>query len=292
MSVRVLAIVVCYRNDGYALDCLRQLRASHYAALSLLVVSNGPFKPPGVLAEMANWMMETPNQGFAAACNIGIRFAIEKIFDYIWLVNDDLFVQPETLDDLMGAMRDPKVAFCCPKIVYHNKSDTLQFAGGFIQADGRDWLPRGEWEKDCGQYDRVEEVDWLSGGCMLARVKAIAEIGPLDEDYFLYYEDVDWCVRAGNLHWKCIYVGTSAVTHIGSQSAGVVQRFYAPRAKFLFLIKHYPHWLWSALRRYYWHQLHPHWSRRDWRGLWLDARILWSTAIMGLMLRAKRTNRA
>jgi GT2 family glycosyltransferase len=216
----------------------------------------------------------SPNRGFAAACNLAIKRALNNGYEYIWLVNNDLFVEPSTLSVLLDAMQsDERVAAVAPKILYDDQPEVIQYAGGFARSECSPWFPRGDSETDTGRYDFIEPVDWTSGACMLISAEAIRNVGLLDESYFLYYEDVDWCIRAQNRDWKSLYVGTCQVRHRASRSTVEVKDYYTPRARFIFLAKHYPHLLGSALRQHYHHRLLPHLKQRNPKESITDFRI-------------------
>jgi GT2 family glycosyltransferase len=251
----VAAVVVNYRNDEDTRRCLKRL--AEMPNVTVLLVNNGG----GSQVEPRQWVetITSPNRGFAAACNLAIKRALTNHYEYVWLVNNDLFVESSTLSALLGALQaEERVAAVAPKILYDDKPEMIQYAGGFARSDCAPWFPRGDWETDLGRYDFVEPVDWTSGACMLISSQAIRDVGLLDESYFLYYEDVDWCIRARRRDWKCLYVGTCQVRHRASRSTAGVRDYYTPRARLIFLAKHYPHLLGPALRQHYHHRLLPH----------------------------------
>jgi GT2 family glycosyltransferase len=275
---RVAAVVVNHDNHEDTLRCLQQLRASRDVDLQIVLIDNSPAarRDATLLArdDLIDRLVLARNGGFSAACNIGLRWALAQQLDYVWLVNPDLLSAPTTLAELLGvAEADPQLACCGPKIVYEDRPAELQFAGGFCRDDAAYWFPRGSWETDAGQYDRDEDVDWISGACALLRVAAIRQVGLMDQRFFLYYEDVDWCIRAGRQGWRCRYVGSCRVLHKGSRSTSAVKRYYYPRAHLLFHQKHYPKLLLPALRRYYHHYLRPHLRQRAWAEVTMDLNV-------------------
>lgn len=273
---KVAAIIVNHNNDRDTVECIRQLRGSTYPALSIYLVNNGASRPASEdnrLRAVSDCFIRTSNKGFAAACNRGVKWAMKGGFDYVWLVNNDLQVEADTLSSLVGALGDACAACCSPKIVYSSPGGGVQFAGGLARNDAAYWLPRADFEADTGQYEYLQEVDWASGACMLVSISALRKVGLFDEGYFLYYEDVDWCIRAVNSGWKCLYVGSATVRHKASQSTSRVKCYYHPRAHLLFLAKHYPSLVVPALRRYYHHSLRPHIVSKSWGEVALDLRV-------------------
>ena len=269
-ETRVAAVVVNYRNDVDTRRCLKRL--AELPNVTVLLVNNGG----GSQVEPQQWVetITSPNRGFAAACNLAIKRALAKGYEYIWLVNNDLYVESSTLSALLGAMQaEERIAAVAPKILYDDKPEMIQYAGGFARSDCSPWFPRGDWETDTGRYDSIERVDWTSGACMLMSAQAIRDVGLLDESYFLYYEDVDWCMRAKRHDWTCLYVGTCQVRHGASRSTASVRDYYAPRALLIFLAKHYRHLLGPALRQHYHHRLLPHLRQRAPKESMTDFRV-------------------
>jgi hypothetical protein len=145
----------------------------------------------------------------------------------------------------------------------------------------------GQNEKDCGQYDQVRAVDWISGCALLIKRQVVEQIGMLDERFFYYWEETDWCLRASEQGWRILHVPSAKIWHKGVQrdyrpSPNVT--YYATRNHFLFMAKHRAPlsvWLFTILRTLRtlisW-TVKPHWrtmrEHRDamWQGM-LD--FLW-----------------
>lgn len=283
---KVAAIVINHNNDRDTHNCISKLRKSAYPSLKVYLIDNS--RRPSKIFEslMLDYYASTVNRGFAAACNVGIRYAMEQSQDYVWLVNNDLTVESNTLDDVLSSIGDRvDIAFAGPKIVYDREEPGVQYAGGLIRQDDAYWHPRGDFEEDHGQYEIVEETDWVSGACMLVNIKAIANIGLMDEKYFLYYEDIDWCIRAKRNQWKNLYVGTSKVRHKASQSTQGIKQYYYPRAHLMFLAQHYPQFFRRSLVRFYHHSLRPHFMQLSWKSVMYDLRVYGNILIHCLLKR-------
>lgn len=269
---------MCFNNDKDTISALESLRKSHYRSMEVFLVDNSSrtyaYFDKDKLYALADCVVTAKNKGFAAASNIGIKYALAKNFSYVWLVNNDLFVEPQTLNNLLDAIRSyPKASCSCPKILFSDDPTKIQFAGGFKPNEPSHWSPRGSWETDKESYNYIQEVDWVSGGCMLMGVQAIKDIGLLDERFFIYYEDVDWCLRAKKRGWACLYVGTTKVSHKTGRSVKEAVKYYYPRAQFLFLAKYYPYLLFTALKKYNSHFLLAHLKQKDWAGVLMDVKV-------------------
>ena len=160
------------------------------------------------------------NLGFAAACNVGIRAAIEAGAEFVWLLNNDTVVDPDALAELVHALRSrPAAAFAGSKIYYAAQPDVLWFAGGELPFIGSEPCHHGLDETDVGRHDEVTSCGFITGCSLLVRTSAIAAIGLMPEAYFVYWEDVDWNERAADAGFQRLYVPASRVWHNVSASS-------------------------------------------------------------------------
>lgn len=171
---------------------------------------------------------QKPNIGFAAGNNLAYRHARGR---YFLLLNSDTVVRPGWLTELVRyAEEHPRAGLIGPKLL--NPDGSLQYscrrfptlAAGLFRHTPLEWLlPRNPFTGDylMRDWDHNEPrcVDWLSGACLMARREMIEEIGGLDERYFMYFEDVDWALRARKAGWEVHYVPSPVVLHeIGRSS--------------------------------------------------------------------------
>ena len=182
------------------------------------------------------------NLGFAGGNNVGIRMALEWAADYIWLLNNDTTVAPDALEELARCLENnPTAAMAGSKIYYHDSPRAIWFAGGAWKKGCLKLRSRGAGEIDSGQYNIQEPVGSLTGCSLMARTAAIRSIGLLDEGYFLYSEDADWCARALEQGHTLFFVPTSLVWHKVSGSIGkrsMLQYYYHFRNGLYFLSHH------------------------------------------------------
>jgi hypothetical protein len=169
------------------------------------------------------------NEGFAAGVNRGVR---EARLPFIILLNPDCIIEKTTCSVLVEWMsRHPDVGAAGPRI--HNADGTIQatarrFPDLTTAIAGRSsWLtrvlPRNPLSTRNlpGRTTGAEplDVDWVSGACLIARRDAFDAIGGMDEGFFLYWEDADFCRRLGEAGWRTVYLPVAAVTHIGGRSS-------------------------------------------------------------------------
>jgi N-acetylglucosaminyl-diphospho-decaprenol L-rhamnosyltransferase len=239
----VLIGIVNYRTAGLVVDCLSSLvgEIASYPAAQVVVVDNdsGDGSAEKISAAIAqhgwgHWVrvvFSPRNGGFAYGVNLAVASAPAGFApSFIWLLNPDTRVRPGALRALIGFMQA------------HSRAG---IAGSLIEdADGVVWpyafrfpTVTGEVERGArlGLVSRLLKrhailrkmsewpapVDWVSGASMMIRAGVFDAIGPFDEDYFLYFEETDFCLRAVRVGWQCWYVPDARVLHIAGQSTGL-----------------------------------------------------------------------
>lgn len=190
------------------------------------------------------------NLGFAAANNIAIKNSSSK---FILLMNSDCKVYKDSLDRLLDFMdENPGVGIVGPQIV--NSDGSIQLScrrfPSMINAGFHslltDIFPNNPFSRKYklvdAQRDKPFAVDWVSGSCMLIRREALSDIGLLDENYFMYVEDIDLCYRMWVKNWGVFYFPYAKVLHhIGgsSKEKEFVSCFRMQKSIFHFFWKHY-----------------------------------------------------
>jgi len=161
------------------------------------------------------------NLGFAGGNNIGIRWALDHGADFVLLSNNDVEVDKEAVTHLVSiADKDRTIGAVAPKILEFDNPCKISFAGGRISLWRGASYHVGQGEVDIGQYDRVNECDYLTGAFLLVRSEVIRQVGLISEDYFLYWEDADWCCRIRKHGYRLLYSPTASVWHKVSQGTG------------------------------------------------------------------------
>ncbi len=158
------------------------------------------------------------NRGFAGGNNLALR---EVRTPYVVLLNNDAVVQPGWLDalvDVLAAPGNERVAAVTGKVLLADGA-TINSAGGLVDARGYG-ADRGYLEPDTGQYDRPAEVFTASGTALALRTSALDDVGHFDDDFFLYYEDVDLCWRLRSRGWSIRYEPRAVVHHAHSATTG------------------------------------------------------------------------
>jgi hypothetical protein len=165
------------------------------------------------------------NEGFAKGNNIGIRYALKKSSpDYIFLLNNDTEVKRNAIKDMVEfaeSNKDARIVGC--KLLYPN--GRIQHAGGWIKPYGMGHY--GNNEKDFEQYDKIKEVDYVTGAAFLIKKEVLEKIGLLDEGFSPFFrEEVDFCFRAREAGFKVFYYPKSVIIHFTSESIRKRQDYY------------------------------------------------------------------
>ncbi len=222
----VTIVVLTYNRWQDTRECLASIYASDACDSNVIVVDNGstdntlkmlPREFPNVTL-----ICNSDNAGYAEGNNIGIRAALEQNAEFALVLNNDVVVAKTWLTPLLDAMqKDVRAALAGPLVLHADEPRIIQSAGGVLPAS---WhaFHRAANEAFVGQFTQVEQVDWLSGCTILARSRAVREFGLLDAAFYMYGEDVDWCVRARKAGYHVLFVPESNVWHKG------VQRNYTP----------------------------------------------------------------
>jgi GT2 family glycosyltransferase len=184
------------------------------------------------------------NRGFAAAVNAGVAAGSGE---YVALLNNDMELEPCWLEALVEALdAAPEAGAATPKQRSGHDRDLLDGAGDVIAWTGGA-TRRGFGEPDRGQYDTPGRIFSACAGAAVYRRAALDEVGPLDESFFAYLEDVDWGFRARLLGWSTLYVPASVVYHLGGATSGRTpgrERYLIARNHVALVLKNFPaRWL-------------------------------------------------
>ncbi len=227
--MRTLAVVVLNWNgleDTRALlPTLARCRVPEGWRVRVMVVDNG--SSDGSVAALGREFPEIDvlalpgNRRFAGGCNAGIERALGQGADAVMLLNNDTEAEPGLCEELLHALdRDPRAGAAAPLICFQQPPGVIWYAGGrCVPALGLA-AHRGLRQRDRGQYRGVERTGYLTGCCLLATRAAWERAGLLDERYFIYAEDADWCLRARAAGFGLLFVPAARLRHKVSASTG------------------------------------------------------------------------
>lgn len=245
---RVVIIILTFNSAPHVRECLDSLGALEDSDFEIVVVDNASTDETVSLARQhpltPTVIVNETNLGYAAGNNVGLHYALNTGADFALVLNDDVIVAPDLLTHLRVAAQQANVALLGPLIYHHSDPTIIQSAGG-ARTPGWEFYHRGLNMRDTGQFNQSEPVVWLSGCAVLARCQALNKIGLLDADFFMYWEDVDWCLRAWQAGYTVMFVPHAKVWHKGVQVAydpAPRVAYYMARNELLLLRKHRAGW--------------------------------------------------
>jgi GT2 family glycosyltransferase len=239
---KVAVVILNYKVADLVLKCVDSVKNSSYQEKLIIVVdnnSNDHLADKLQLSKELIFIQSKENSGYTGGNNLGIKEALKQKADYILVLNPDTEVEKDTIKILVEKAEKLEVGILCPKI-YFSDSKTIWFAGGIMDYANVLGSNRGVDEEDTGQFDKDEEMDLVTGACMLVRAEVFEKIGLFDENYFLYYEDTDFCFRAKKAGFKIMYIHNAIVYHKNAQTTKLgspLQDYFITRNRMLFASK-------------------------------------------------------
>lgn len=265
---RVAIIIVNYNGWQDTIDCLKSISRLNLVDIKLHTVvvdndsSNDSYDQLTEFItkeeELVNVeLVKLPNNsGFSGGNNVGIKSAVAQGDDYVIFLNNDTMVDPNLVTELVKTA-NKKVSIVVPKIYfakgyeYHKERYTkaeqgkvIWYAGGKIDWNNMYASHRGVDEVDRGQYDVSEQTEFASGCCMLLSCELFEEVGYLDDDLFLYLEDLDFCLRAKRVGYEIIYAPRALVWHKNASSSdkpgSKLHQYYLTRNRLIVGMRYAP----------------------------------------------------
>lgn len=290
-NLSVLIVIVNYRTPQLTIDCLHslesELRSLPQARVVVTDNASGDRSVELIAQAIAtqNWSWATfmplpDNKGFAYGNNAAIRPALESEQppDYILLLNPDTIVRPGGIIKLLDFLEGHSQVGIAGSRLENPDGSPQRSAFRFhtILSEINSGLRLGivsrllsPWVVAPPVPTAACEVDWVAGASMLIRREVFEQVGLMDEAYFLYYEEIDFCLQAKKAGWNCWYVPESRVVHLVGQSSGIdsaktkknrlPQYWFESRQRY-FLKNH--GWLYTAAVDLVWALCHSLWQIR------------------------------
>jgi GT2 family glycosyltransferase len=217
----VIAVILNHNRPNSTVQCLRSLESSTYPNLDVVVLHTGHAERDAPELERARPGTEVialpGNLGYAGGNNVGLALARGRRAAWVMLLNDDVLVDSDCIPRLVDSgQSDARIGMVGPTVYHQTDPQVIQSAGGRL---GADWSASllADGELDRGQYDQPRDVAWLSGCALMVRAELCERVGLLDERFFLYWEDVDWCLRAARSGWRIVHEPSAKVWHEGGR---------------------------------------------------------------------------
>lgn len=263
-----LSIIVVNWN---VCDLLRRCLASIEAnrgdlSLEVIVIDNASSDDSVPMVErefsQVRLVASRENLGYTGGNNLGAKKAQGR---YLFILNPDTEIVGDALKQMVAYLdENPQVAVVGPQLLYPDGSIQPsrrrfpQLAMAFIDDSvpfGRRWFPNSKLEQAFlmadSPDDEIQSVDWLVGAALMIRREVWQKVGPLDDQFFMYFEELDWCKRCRSMGWEIHYLPQAQVIHHHGAASGQIparKRIYLNRSKIIYFGKHFGA-VWATLIR-------------------------------------------
>ena len=221
----VCIIVLNWNNAADTLRCIASLERQTYANRSILLVENGStddsLQQLRKLGGRVRLVMNGANLGFTGGCNRAMWQAFAEGADYVWLFNNDAEADPEALATLVALCEaDGRIGLASPVVREAEDRAKIQFVGGIfdlslpIHRPGYDLAQAAEWHSV-----RPDQIT-LHGTALLVRRRLYERIGGLDDDYFAYWEDIDYSIRSAEAGFRNVTAFDTSIQHGSKPTSG------------------------------------------------------------------------
>ncbi len=232
-------IILHYGSISDTVDCVNMLKRNNTGfPYHTIVISNSGYNGLSdaikKIDTSIDMIINSGNLGFAEGNNIGIKFALKNGSEYIILLNNDTISSDSLIKKIVTfSENNPEAGLISPKIYFaknyefhkgrykeNEKGKVFWYAGGKIDWANCYATHKGVDEVDGGQYNQFMKTDFATGCCMLIKKEVIEKTGFFDKKYFLYFEDVDYSIRAAKLGFGVYYYPDAYLWHKNAASSG------------------------------------------------------------------------
>ncbi|WP_395143690.1 glycosyltransferase family 2 protein [Armatimonas sp.] len=241
---KIAIVVVCYNGVADTRECLESLRALTYPNYFTVLVDNASLDSTAEIVRAqfpdVTVIVSPQNTGFTGGNQTGVRAAIQRGADFLFLLNPDTTVAPDLLERLLEAWEEhPNLGALGPLMLHSDAPETIWSAGGLLNGRGQvTHLHQGEPIPDKQTYQSCEFVS----GCGLLLSRSVFEhVGFFDERFFLYFEESDLCIRIRKMGYEVGTAYSARLWHKVSRSTGIdspLTLYYMRRNQLLYLQKH------------------------------------------------------
>lgn len=247
MVNKIVVVILNFKVKNLALKCINSVKKSSWENLEIVMVDNNSqdgLEEETNKLEGVKFIQTGKNLGYTGGNNIGIKKGLEMGAELILILNPDTTISKDIVEILAKSLEKEDAGIIGPKIYFSSDSEKkIWYAGGVFDTANVIGSHRGVNEEDHGQYNKIEETDYVSGAAMMVKAEVFNKIGFFDERYFLYYEDSDFCFRARKAGFKIIYNPKAIVYHENAKSTGLgspLQDYFITRNRMYFASKFLP----------------------------------------------------
>jgi len=241
ISPLISIITVNYNQAMVTCELLESLKKLTYKRIEVIVVDNASKEDPTKMVKAtypnARVVLSNKNLGFAGGNNLGI---LASSGDFLFFVNNDTELTEDMLECMIDRFSsDADIGVVSPKIRYFYQPDVIQYAGytAINQYTARNETI-GNLQKDYGQFDKASETHYAHGAAMMVKKTVVDKVGMMPEQFFLYYEELDWCEQIKRAGYKIYFEPKALIYHKESMSVGkmsTLKTYYMARNRVLFM---------------------------------------------------------
>lgn len=213
---KIFIIILHYGDNNLTISCIESIFKYEKSFYKVIVVDNGGKEVFNYKNNKVEIVRNKINKGYAAGMNTGIKYAFSHSAAYVMLLNNDTIFTEEIIKKLLH-VRNNDIGIIGPAIQFIKENSTIYDLGGKVnKITGK----TSHFEVKDKSVSALLNAEYISGCCMLIKAEVFEKIGFFDEQFFLYYEDVDFCLRAAKVGLKTVVVPTAFIFHELSSSVG------------------------------------------------------------------------
>jgi hypothetical protein len=221
MEAKVCIIILNYNNYEDTIECIKSIKnVIPFQMIDIVVVDNNSTNDSVNMIENQFqdiiMIKSNVNKGYAYGNNLGLKYAIENRYRYTCVLNNDTIITENFLEACIIEL-GKDVAFISPTLMEYSDKECIQSTGGDILID-RGVVTRKNNGMKRNQLPNIIETDYVGGACMFFKTDIIKELGFIPEEYFLFYEETEWCYKAKKLGYRNLCLTNTYIYHKGSVS--------------------------------------------------------------------------
>lgn len=248
MSKQIGMVVCTFNKKDFVLNCVQSIFDSNAKDFDVIVVDNassdGTYEAlTETFGDRIIILRNSENLGGSGGFNTGLRYALEQGYPYLMCVDDDIRFDADAIPELKSFLdTHPDVGMVGSKICKMDTPDRLQTMGGMIDFEKFELRQLHESEKDDDSLPEVEYVDMIHACSLMMKRETLLEVGLMQQDFFLYWDDDDWGMRFNAAGYKVASISASRVWHKRGNQTMVTNfnRYYAHRNRIVFFMKYLP----------------------------------------------------
>lgn len=234
---KVFVVILNFNGKNILLDCLTSVFKSDYSNLEIVVVDNNStdesFEKARLSFSRSHFIKNDENIGFSKGNNVGIRYALEKFADYVFVLNNDTILEKTTISSLVKTAQENPLAGIISPLILNADNESVWFAGGKVQ-----WRKMKNMHLTKKSSNNIYSSEYLSGCAMFIKKEVFKKVGLFDERFFLYYEDADFSLRAKKAGFGLLIDPVTTIQHLEQSTANDSKNYWLVLSGLLFFQIH------------------------------------------------------